>query len=113
MNLFISKDPGYSILSSGIETVINLVWNEPVIANLAENINTIDSTDKPLIPATIGNFAFNFGGILELLIAGSEKDDPELWRVLVIAQDVLMGTYGLCMPIAGGIYAFAPNQTVN
>jgi len=33
--------------------------------------------------------------------------------VLVLAQDLLMLIYGLCMPIAGGIYAFAPNQTVN
>lgn len=113
VNIFISADPGYSILSSGIETVLNLVWNEPVIATLAENFSAIDSTYKSLIPATIGNFAFNLGGILELLIAGSEKDDPELWAVLLVAQDILMGTYGLCMPIAGGIYAFAPNQTVN
>jgi hypothetical protein len=112
-NIFIPNDPGYSILSSGIETVLNLVWNEPVIATLAENFNAIDSTYKSLIPDTIGNFAFNLGGILEVLIAGSEKDNPELWGILLIAQDGLMATYGLCMPIAGGIYAFAPNQTVN
>jgi hypothetical protein len=112
-NIFFSSSEGYSTFSSASETVINLVWNEPVIFTVVENASAFDSTYKSLIPASIGNFAFNLGGILEFLITASEENDPELWAGFIAAQDALMVTYGLCMPVAGGIYAFAPNQTVN
>ncbi len=111
-NIFISHDPGYSMCSSGTETVINMIWNVPVAATLIDNAKDCTSTYKSLIPASLGNFAFNFGGILELPILGAE-DDPPTWGVLLASQDALMLAYGLFMPIAGGIYAFAPDQTVN
>ncbi|TCD28584.1 hypothetical protein EZ456_04120 [Pedobacter psychrodurus] len=111
-NIFFSSYETYSKLSSAMETIINFVWNEPVIATIIENADNVDTTYKSLIPASMGNFAFNFGGMLELPIAFAESK-PIAWGVLVTAQDGLMLTYGLCMPIAGGIYAFKPGQTVN
>jgi len=111
-NIFFSSNTTYSKVSSGVESLINLAWNVPVIVTIVENDGAVTTTYKSLIPASIGNFAFNVGGILELPILLTEEQ-PEAYAVLVLAQDLLMLIYGLCMPIAGGIYAFAPNQTVN
>ena len=111
-NIFFSSSSTYSKVSSGVESLINCVWNFPVAVTIGENAGEVDTTYKSLVPASIGNFAFNFGGALDLIITASEEE-PEVYGPLVIAQDGLMLIYGLCMPIAGGIYAFAPNQTVN
>ena len=111
-NIFFSSSTTYSDVSSGVESVINLWWNFPVIVTTVENADEATTTYKSLIPAAIGNFAFNLGGILEVPILLADEQ-PEVYAGLVLAQDGLMVIYGLCMPIAGGIYAFAPNQTVN
>jgi hypothetical protein len=111
-NIFFSSNASYSKVSSGVESLINIVWNVPVIVTVVENAGEVTGTYKSLIPAALGNFAFNLGGILELPIVIAEQQ-LEVWVVLVGAQDALMLIYGICMPIAGGIYAFAPGQTVN
>ncbi len=91
-----------------VESFINLVWNVPVIANIVVNKDVWNTTYKSLIPESIGNFAFNIGGILEFLIALVEDIKAKL--VLIAVQAGLMVTYGLCSIIAGGIYQFAPDQ---
>ena len=90
-----------------VETVINVIWNVPVIANIVVNTDVWDTTYKSLIPESIGNFAFNIGGILELPIALTE---PPTNLELFAAQAISMVTYGVFMVIAGGIYEWAPDQ---
>ena len=95
-------------VSPGIESVINVVWLVPVIMNVNDNHSRWDTDYKSLIPETIGDFAFDLGGILELPIALTE--DIEAKAIGSAIQYGLMLTYGICMPIAGGIYEWAPGQ---
>jgi hypothetical protein len=91
-----------------VETFINIVWNVPVIANIVVNKDTWNTTYKSLIPESIGNFAFNIGGILEFPIAMAK--DLKVKGVLIITQAGLMVVYGAFMIIAGSIYQFSSNQ---
>ena len=59
-------------------------------------------------PESIGNFAFNIGGILEFPIA--QVKDPKTKLILIGSQAVLMVAYGVFMIIAGSIYESAANQ---
>ena len=91
-----------------VESFINVVWNVPVIANIVVNHDVWDTTYQSLIPETVGNLAFNVGGILEFPIAIDA--DLESKAGLAATQALLMVTYGLCMIVAGGIYQFASDQ---
>lgn len=91
-----------------IETFINVVWNVPVIANIVVNQDTWNTTYKSLIPESIGNFAFNIGGILEFPIALTQDLRAKL--ILIGVQAVLMVAYGALMIVAGSIYEAASNQ---
>lgn len=84
-----------------VETTINFVWNLPVIMNIIVNKDKWNTTDKALIPESIGNFAFNVGGMMELPFYIVK--DPEARLGIVLAQDGLMFIYGLMMPIAAAI----------
>lgn len=84
-----------------VETIINVVWNVPVINNVVVNKGNIDTTYKSLIPETIGNFAFNFGGMLEGPIYIAK---PPLSIELAAGQGVLMLLYGVMMVVTGSIY---------
>jgi hypothetical protein len=87
--------------SAGIECVINLLWNIPVSMNIDVNKAEVNDKYKSLVPESIGNYAFNLGGILEPLTRN---------KYVKVAQGLSMLTYGLCMPIAGGIYRWESNQ---
>ncbi|MEA2203076.1 MAG: hypothetical protein QOI89_3816, partial [Solirubrobacteraceae bacterium] len=67
-----------------------------------------NTTYKSLIPESIGNFAFNLGGILEapitILLPNPDPDEKIALAVLIVGQGVLMVTYGVCMVVAGDIY---------
>jgi hypothetical protein len=81
-----------------VETTINIVWNVPVIMNIVVNKDHAYTTYKALIPESIGNFAFNLGGIVELPIViakGTVK------YVLIGIQDALMIVYGALMLTSG------------
>lgn len=91
-----------------IESFINAVWNLPVIANIISNQKAVDSSYKSLVPESIGNFAFNVGGLLEFPIA--LVSDLKAKAILAAVQATFMLVYGACIAIAGGIYGFAPNQ---
>jgi hypothetical protein len=91
------------------ETILNIVWNLPVIENIIANYRHFDTTYKSLIPESAGNFAFNLGGILEFPIATIEERKIKL--ALTAVQDGLMLAYGSLMIVAGGIYEWAPGQT--
>lgn len=91
-----------------VETIINAIWNIPVIANVVVNKDVWNTTYKSLIPETIGNFAFNIGGMMELPIALDE--DPVSQEGLAVVQSGLMLSYGVCMVTAGGIYAWDAEQ---
>jgi hypothetical protein len=99
-------------ISSFIETVINAVWNTPVIANIITNKDACKTTYKSLGSESAGNFAFNVGGMLELPIFFS-RNEKRIQAVLCSAQYLLMVTYGILMPISNFIYAFDidPKQT--
>jgi hypothetical protein len=84
-----------------IETIINVIWNVPVIANVIANKDAWDTTYKSLVPETVGNFAFNFGGIMELPIANDKE--PVSQEGLASVQAGLMIAYGVCMVTAGAI----------
>jgi hypothetical protein len=91
-----------------VESFINVVWNVPVIDNIVINAKAVTSTYKSLVPESIGNFAFNFGGIAEFPIALAT--DLKLKAILAGVQAILMIGYGGFMIIAGSIYRFAPDQ---
>ncbi|WP_051695180.1 hypothetical protein [Caulobacter sp. UNC358MFTsu5.1] len=91
-----------------LETFLNIAWNLPVIANLLQNHGAFDTTYKSLLPETVGNLAFNTGGILELPIAIAE--DIKVKAALAATQAALMLTYGGLMVAAASIYLFAPGQ---
>ncbi|WP_345256203.1 hypothetical protein [Flaviaesturariibacter amylovorans] len=95
-------------VSPAIESLINLVWNVPVIMNIVDNHSKWNTKYKSLIPESIGNFAFNIGGILEFPIMVDEE--PESKVIMMLVQDGLMATYGICMPIAGSIYQWEQGQ---
>jgi hypothetical protein len=87
--------------------LINLLWNVPVIANIIDNKDAFNTTYKSLIPESIGNFAFNVGGILEFPFAMSGGTAKV---ALDGVQTVMMLLYGSMMVVAGAIYEFAPDQ---
>jgi hypothetical protein len=91
-----------------LESLLNTVWNVPVIANLFVNADAGDTTYKSLLPETVGNLAFNFGGMQEFVIATDE--DPETKAIAAAEQAILMVSYGVAMVIAGSIYQFTSNQ---
>lgn len=93
---------------SAVETILNTIWNIPVIANIIVSKDAYDTTYKSLIPESIGNFAFNLGGMLDWPIAVTE--DPETKAGEIVVQSVLMVSYGVASTVAGGIYAFADDQ---
>lgn len=95
-------------ISPGIESVINLLWNAPVICNIIKYHDQAYTDYQALIPESIGNFCFNLGGMMELPIALSK--DPVTKGVASLVQFGLMLLYGVCMPIAGGIFAFESSQ---
>ncbi|WP_395702163.1 hypothetical protein [Aquabacterium sp.] len=92
-----------------VESFINVVWNVPVIANIVVNKDKWDTSYKSLIPESIGNFAFNIGGIMEFPIA--LISDPKAKVITAAVQAGFMVGYGVFMIIAGAIYEFAPNQS--
>jgi hypothetical protein len=94
-------------ISPFIETLINTAWNVPVIMNIVDNHAAATTTYKSLIPESIGNFAFNIGGMMEFPIA--LINDPKAKAITSLVQFALMLVYGLCMPIAGGIYEWEKN----
>jgi len=98
----------YGVVSAFMETAINIVWNVPVIMNIVDNWPEYDSSYKSLVPESIGNFEFNFGGIMEFPIALTPPGTVNAIESGV--QYGLMISYGICMPIAGAIYSFAENQ---
>ncbi|MCX8961600.1 hypothetical protein EHW64_10675 [Erwinia psidii] len=106
VNIPLATLPGNtaSTISAGVESVINLLWNIPVILNVIENKNKYNTTYKSLIPETIANFSFNFGGMLEYPIA--RKKDPRM----CLAQYGLMLGYGVVILIAGSINDFTKSK---
>jgi hypothetical protein len=105
------KNPIAGQIFGFVETFINSVWNVPIIANIIVNKDAWDTTYQSLIPESIGNFAFNLGGILEFTIAlAVAEGQTEAFLTLAVVQGGLMAVYGLCMIIAGGVYRFAPDQ---
>ena len=91
-----------------VEMFINVIWNVPVIANIIADKDAFNTTYKSLIPESIGNFAFNVGGMLEFPFAMSEDIETKL--ALDGVQTVMMLLYGAMMVVAGSIYEFAPDQ---
>ena len=104
-----SKNPVVGKGFAFVESFINVVWNVPVIDNIVVNQNAVTSTYKSLVPESIGNFAFNVGGILEFPIALTEKQ-VQAQVIMILVQAGLMIGYGTFMIIAGSIYRFAPDQ---
>ncbi|MBS4097669.1 MAG: hypothetical protein KGZ83_12630 [Sulfuricella sp.] len=81
-------------VSSGVECALNTVWNVPVIANIIyskDNPNAPDA-DQYVIPDSVGNFAFNVGGML----APFSEAKP-----VIAAQCVLMAVYAGSMIYVG------------
>ena len=102
------SNKGVTIAFASVESFINVVWNVPVIANIIVNKDVWNTTYTSLIPESIGNFAFNFGGIMELPI--TLVSDLKAKAIMAAVQAGLMLGYGVFMVIAGGIYEWAPGQ---
>lgn len=77
-----------------VECGLNVAWNAPVIANIlyAKDFPHHSDVDPYVIENSIGNFAFNVGGML----APGSSD-----IYVVLAQCVLMGGYGSLMVWVG------------
>ena len=90
-----STNPTVSKGFAFIESFINVVWNVPVIANIVVNKDVWNTTYKSLIPESIGNFAFNLGGMLEFPIALVQ--DLKAKGILALVQAGLMVGYGVFM----------------
>lgn len=97
---------------SFIQSFAIMVRLVPTIANIVYHKDEWDTTYKSLIPEAIGNFAFDFAGMLEfpIVLLIVKKADPKVIAVLTGVQIALMATYSVCMTIAGGIYLFVPGQ---
>ena len=97
---------------SFIQSFAIMVRLVPTIANIVYHKDEWDTTYKSLIPEAIGNFAFDFAGMLEfpIVLLVVKKGDPKAIAVLTGIQITLMATYSVCMTIAGGIYLFVPGQ---
>ncbi|HYI47228.1 MAG TPA: hypothetical protein VEX35_02075 [Allosphingosinicella sp.] len=104
-----SKSPWVKWTFPAVETGINIAWNVPVIANIVVNKDVYNTTYKSLIPESIGNFAFNLGGMMELPIALVK--DPVTKLEMAAVQAGLMLTYGVSMVVAGAIYEWTPDQS--
>jgi hypothetical protein len=102
------SNKGVTIAFASVESFINVVWNVPVIANIIVNKDVWNTTYTSLIPESIGNFAFNFGGIMELPI--TLVSDLKAKAIMAAVQAGLMLGYGVFMVIAGGIYEWVPGQ---
>lgn len=98
---------------SFIQSFAIMVRLVPTIANIVYHKDAWNTTYKSLIPEAIGNFAFDFAGMLEfpIVVCIVRKVDPKVIAALTITQITLMATYSACMTIAGGIYLFVPGQT--
>jgi hypothetical protein len=96
-----TESPAIKWMFPAVETGINVIWNVPVIMNIIVNKDKWDTTDKALIPESIGNFAFNLGGMMELPTVAAK--DPGTKAALILTQDGLMVLYGIMMVVAGGI----------
>ena len=103
-----SSNPAVSKGFAFVESFINVVWNVPVIDNIRVNQSAVTRTYKSLVPESIGNFAFNVGGILEFPIA--LISDVKAKAIVALVQAALMVGYGVFMIIAGSVYRFAPDQ---
>lgn len=104
----VASNPVFGKISAFIESFINLVWNVPVVMNIVDNHSRWNTDYKSLIPESIGNFAFNLGGMGEFII--EITPDIKAKAIESLIQYGLMLVYGICMPIAGGIYEFVPGQ---
>lgn len=107
----VAKNPAFGYISAGVESVLNIVWCVPVIMNISDHKDQWNTTYKSLIPESVGNFSFCLGGIMEFPIEMTK--DIKAKAIESAIQYTFMAIYGICMPIAGGIYAFAPNQNHN
>jgi hypothetical protein len=97
---------------SFIQSFAIMVRLVPTIANIVYHKDAWDTTYKSLIPEAIGNFAFDFGGMLEIpIVVSVTTENPDVTVVLAAIQLTLMATFSVCMTIAGGIYLFVPGQT--
>lgn len=97
---------------SFVQSFAIMVRLVPTIANIVYHKDAWDTTYKSLIPEAIGNFAFDFAGMLEFpIVLSIVKKEVKVTLVLAAIQLGLMATYSLCMTIAGGIYLFVPGQT--
>jgi hypothetical protein len=98
-----------------IETLMNIIWNIPVGFNIYDNANAAYTSYQSLIPESVGNFAFNLAGAIEVdivaLVNSSKNPDSDIALLAAIAlQGGLMVTYGASMVAAGAIYMFRPDQ---
>lgn len=75
-----------------LEAILNLFWNIPVISNIA--YSTGDKYYKELTSDTIGNFCFNFGGMVTPFTKS---------KYVQIAQFGLMGIYSASMVVSGSM----------
>lgn len=112
VNIQLATAPAESVgprFSAYAESVINILWNVPVIWNIANNSDRVVTKYKSLIPESAGNFLFNFGGTLEYPICVTE--DVKVKAAECAAQYLLMGGYGLLIAAAGWMYALLPDQS--
>ncbi|MDI1257396.1 MAG: hypothetical protein PSV16_14980 [Flavobacterium sp.] len=93
-----------SWMAAGAECVLNIVWFVPVGMTVYDGCKSEDTDWLSLIPATIGNSAFNLGGIMDPIVIAAKG---------VTAKSVSIGlqlgfviSYGICMPVAGSFQYF-------
>ncbi|AQH05586.1 hypothetical protein A9R05_41935 (plasmid) [Burkholderia sp. KK1] len=93
---------------SGCESLLNLVWLVPAVANIVENHDRYDTDYKSLVVESVGNFAANIAGVLALLIEIDK--DAESKVALITAQGILTSVSGVFMLLAGSIEEKAQSE---
>ena len=101
VNIKLARSPVAQSRSSLLESISNVVWFNPVIANLVVNAANPSSS---LVVESIGNSAFNLGGILDFPIKLIDPAvNPTGWMAACVTQYLLMLAYGGAMVATGSI----------
>jgi hypothetical protein len=78
---------------------LNFAWFAPVIVNVCTNKD--NPSYKGLGPETIGDFGFNFGGMLTPFVPIALKKSPQAGGAVLVLQGIMTNGYGLMSTISG------------
>jgi hypothetical protein len=91
--------PKATAVLNWIEFGLNLAWNIPVVVNICTNKD--NANYKGLGAESIGDFAFNIGGMLTPFVPIALKKSPQAAGAVLVLQGIMTNGYGLMATISG------------